>query len=31
MVVHDELDLPLGDIRAKSGGGLAGTTACGPW
>jgi PTH1 family peptidyl-tRNA hydrolase len=24
LVVHDELDLPLGDIRAKSGGGLAG-------
>jgi PTH1 family peptidyl-tRNA hydrolase len=24
VVVHDELDLPLGDIRAKSGGGLAG-------
>ncbi|HVG67562.1 MAG TPA: aminoacyl-tRNA hydrolase [Gaiellales bacterium] len=24
VVVHDELDLPLGDVRAKSGGGLAG-------
>ena len=24
LIVHDELDLPLGDIRAKSGGGLAG-------
>jgi len=24
LVVHDELDLPVGDIRAKSGGGLAG-------
>ena len=24
VVVHDELDLPLGDIRAKYGGGLAG-------
>ena len=24
VVIHDELDLPLGDIRAKSGGGLAG-------
>jgi PTH1 family peptidyl-tRNA hydrolase len=24
VVVHDEIDLPLGDVRAKSGGGLAG-------
>jgi peptidyl-tRNA hydrolase, PTH1 family len=24
LVVHDEIDLPLGDIRAKRGGGLAG-------
>jgi PTH1 family peptidyl-tRNA hydrolase len=24
VVVHDELDLPLGDVRAKRGGGLAG-------
>ena len=24
VVVHDEIDLPLGDIRAKAGGGLAG-------
>jgi len=24
LVVHDEIDLPLGDIRAKAGGGLAG-------
>jgi peptidyl-tRNA hydrolase, PTH1 family len=24
LIVHDEIDLPLGDIRAKAGGGLAG-------
>jgi PTH1 family peptidyl-tRNA hydrolase len=24
LVVHDEIDLPLGDVRAKAGGGLAG-------
>jgi peptidyl-tRNA hydrolase, PTH1 family len=24
LVVHDEIDLPLGDVRAKQGGGLAG-------
>lgn len=24
LVLHDEIDLPLGDIRAKAGGGLAG-------
>jgi len=24
ILVHDEIDLPLGDVRAKSGGGLAG-------
>ena len=24
MVVHDEIDLPFGDIRARLGGGLAG-------
>jgi peptidyl-tRNA hydrolase, PTH1 family len=24
LVVHDEIDLPLGDVRAKLGGGLAG-------
>ena len=27
LVVHDEIDLPFGEMRTRLGGGLAGTTA----
>ena len=30
LVIHDELDIPAGDVRVKVGGGHAGTTACAP-
>ena len=28
LVVHDELDLPVGEVRFKFGGGPAATTGC---